>query len=253
MKLVKTLAAAAVLAMSSFATQASTINVGGVTWDPDSAADFSGATAIVRQTINATTGEVSGFGLISVMNGLSANQFCSGCELSFQFGGFTPIGQTVVPTPTPGLAINYANGWFKLFVDVSKNATIATGGSNALALTQAATGDGNLWLSLVGHNQNGSSFTGTVNGTTTKPRLTGQGLLSVVGGIAAGNFNTNSQENGADLAFTTSFSSFIGGGILNSFGTGNFDGETIPAPSSLAVLGLGLIGLVGAARRKSSK
>lgn len=253
MKLVKTLAAAAVLAMSSFATQASTINVGGVTWDPDSAADFSGATAIVRQTINATTGEVSGFGLISVMNGLSANQFCSGCELSFQFGGFMPIGTTIVPTSTPGLAINYASGWFKLFVDVSKNATIATGGTDALSLTNASTGDGNLWLSLVGHNVNGSTFTGTVKGSATKPRLTGEGLLSVVGGLAAGHFDTNSQDSGADLAFTTSFSSFIGSGILNSFGTGNFDGDSIPAPSSLAVLGLGLIGLAGAARRKSSK
>ena len=67
MKLVKTLAAAAVLAMSSFATQASTITVGGVSWDTDYVdagdSDFLGGFEFTQwfSDVNSTIGDLSNY------------------------------------------------------------------------------------------------------------------------------------------------------------------------------------------------
>jgi hypothetical protein len=68
-------------------------------------------------------------------------------------------------------------------------------------------------------------------------------------GAAAWNFNTNTQLFKSDIWFTAS-ASLQGGRFLS--GNGTAIGDSISAPSSLAVLGLGLLGLAGVARRKKS-
>lgn len=268
MKLVKTLAAAAVLAMSSFATQASTINVGGVNWDPESSLDFNGVSATLIQNISTTTGGVSGYGVVTTLNGQGQSLFCPGCQLSFTFGGFQPVGGPSV-LPVAGLTgqqINYSGGWMKLFVDHNNDISNV---NDPNSLTAANTSNGKLWLDLVAHSINGVSFTG-INATsqvfnTIVGSLIGAGQFDVLRteGTAWANFDTNTRQGGSDLAFTTSFSNLsyttLGTGAnairipTTSFGSGTFTGDTIPTPSSLAVLGLGLIGLVGAARRKAQK
>lgn len=248
-KVLAGVAVAAALATSAYAVP---ITVGGVTWDPDSIFDFSSATDSIRQSIDPNTGIVSGFGVIRTINTLTG--FCTGCELTFVFGGFTPVSGVTVPTVGGG-QILYKNGFVNVYVDFTPETSI---NSSAGSMTLASTSDGDLWLGLLGHNgRDGSSFTGTVNLTGgTLDSLSGSGLLDVVGGLAASNLNTNTKADGADLAFSTSFTTFLpNGNLLEAVGTGNFKGDSvgnrIPEPESLALVGLGLMGLAVSRRRKS--
>jgi len=250
-KIVLSLATAAAFVGSA---QASMINVGGVMFDPDSLLDFSGTSATLTQSINPLTGVLSGYGVITALSGENASTFCPGCELTLQYGGFHPIGAVAVPTATPGLAISYAGGWMKLFVDNTPDASA----TNPLLLTAANTGDGILWADLIGHAISGVTLTGNVEGTVAKPRLKDGGTLDIIGGAAFQHLNTNEQEDGADLAFTSSFSTFptLPGHPKSLFfatGTGNFDGNSIPEPGSIALIGLGLLGAAFTRRSKAKK
>lgn len=247
MKLFKKLLAGAALVAAGFGS-AQAITVGGVTWDQTSGLDFSAASVAIHQFIDPVTGVVSGFGTINTLNGSTG--FCAGCELTFQFGGFTPITPQL-PSPAGG-TILYTNGFVNVFVDSTPEAF----NSDALSMTTASTGDGLLWLSLVGHNSalNGASFAGTVNkdflGNVAS--LAGGGLLDVTGGLAQLALDTNKKNEGSDFTFTTSFTSFLDDALLDSIGTGNFNSKTVPEPTSIALLGLGLAGLGFAKRRKSA-
>ena len=250
MKLFKKALAGVAVAAAMVTAQASPITVGGVTWDPDSVIDFSAASVSIHQQINAGTGEVTGFGTVNTINGVGG--FCAGCELTFTFGGYTPNAPGFLPT-IGGAAINYSNGWVKVWVDASPETLL---NSSAVTMTSASTGDGVLWLDLVGHNTGGKTFTGTVNLNGfdgSLESLSGGGLLDAVGGLAFGNFNTNAKADGSDLTFSNSFTTFLpSGNLLDALGTGNFNGNTIPEPESLALVGLGLLGLAASRRRKAA-
>ncbi|MDB5892909.1 MAG: sorting protein, partial [Rhodoferax sp.] len=214
--------------------------------------DFSAASVSIHQFIDGTTGVVSGFGTINTLNGVAG--FCSGCELTFQFGGFTPISG-LLPSASGG-TILYKDGFVNVYVDTSPEAV----NNSALGMTTASTGDGDLWLSLAGHNSilNGASFAGTVNldSFKTLSSLSGGGILDVTGGLAQTYLDSNAKNEGSDFAFSTSFTSFLpANSLLNSVGTGNFNAKTVnqvPEPSSIALLGLGLAGLGFAQRRRNA-
>ncbi len=248
----KTLISAAFAAGIAASTQASAINVGGVEWDPNSPLDFSSFSIAIRQFIDPTSGIASGYGIVSTINGTSAAVFAPGQELTFQFGNYTPTVSNALPT-TPGQVIGYNNGFLNLYIDDTPE---ISNPSDPLSLTAANTGDGNLWLSALGHLFSGSTLTGTVNGGATISGLTGVGLLDVIGGLAAANFDTNTQQDGADLRYSTSFTLlFPQNNPLNAAGTGNFFGDSIgiPEPASLALVGLGLLGIGALRRRKAAK
>ena len=245
----KVLAGAALAATALTSAYAAPTTVGGVTWDPDSPLDFSSFSIAIRQQIDPVTGVVSGFGFISTMNGASQASFCPGCELTFTFGGFTPIGSNPIPS-TSNSTVLYTGGFVRVYVDTTPE---ITNPSDPTTLSLANTGDGNLWLDLAGHPVGANNL--TLTGTVTPDTLAGQGLLDVVGGLAAANFNTNTRGDGSDFSFTNSFSLFFPqGNLLNAAGTGNFFSNSIaiPEPASLALAGVALLG-AGLARRRSTK
>ncbi len=246
----KTLAAAALTAALATSAQAAMINVGGVIWDPSSILDFNGTSATLTQSI-AANGTLSGFGVVTTLNGNGVGVFCPGCEVTIQYGGFTPIGGALLPLAGgTGAAINYTGGWLNIFVDHTPDASA----TNPLLLDNTNTGDGALWLSLTGHNVGGVSLTGF--NFSSMGFLAGQGLLDVTGGLAGGNIDTNTKADGADLAFTSTFTNLVFANIPQvgrvpvwSSGSATFNGDSIPEPATLALIGLGLLG-AGALRRR---
>ena len=155
-----------------------------------------------------------------------------------------------------GQTIEYAGGWVNVYVGSTPE---ITNPSDPTTLTSANTGDGDLWLAFAGHEINGVSFVGTVvgnEGTGVITSLQGGGVLDVIDGLAAGNFDTNTQPDGSDFTFSNSFTLFFPSSptknLLNAAGTGNFFSNSIsvPEPSSLALAGHGLLGLGTLGRRE---
>ena len=248
-KTLLSLGMAAVLGLTGMSASASMINVGGVTWDPDAVFgfptlnDFSANASLIESAVAQLPGDlVTGRGKFDKLNSATSNgsSFCNGCELTYTFSmnlaGITPTGATTANFVFNNLSV-------KFFVDTAQN-------YNG---TMSSASDGELWLEMSGNGVLDGSGNNIGTGSDTG---SGSALLDVIGGLAYGNFNTNTFLNGADMVFSSSFQPTgaidpeTGRAIL--FGTSDLQASSIPEPESLALVGLGLLGLAAARRRKQA-
>jgi hypothetical protein len=273
MKLVKTLFATAALVASSFAAQATPITVGGVTWDPDyvdaSDNDFIGEFKFTQwfATTTSTLGSLNNYSsavginqVVSSLNGSGTNSgyflqgigefdringltggFCNNCELLYAFGGIELKND---------LSFDITNAWARvwtnnLFPDYTSPA------SNQAEVNDALVGFNMPWLDLA------------IVGLDFQPgSLVSDGKVSAIfkatGGKAFNNFDQGLTNGLISYTANANFSTSVtvnnpNGAKFSSGGNGSVLSDTIPEPSSLAILGLGLLGLASAARRKQVK
>jgi hypothetical protein len=231
----------------SMSANAGNVNIGGVIWDPGSTIAFPDlgdfvANGTIFETSATFPGEtVVGQGQVTQINSAVPNggDFCPGCELTFTFS-MDLVSFVGAPNDTLGGIdgdFTFENLTIQFWVD---NAQDYDG-------TYASAAGGQLWLELVLNPANFLTGSGTALGSGSD-QGTGSGVLDAVDGLALGNFDTNTQAAGGDLTLTSSFQPTAGvPGLLN--GTFDLTGDTIPEPTSIALLGLGLLGFASARRK----
>lgn len=178
------------------------------------------------------------------MNGVSSDQysttgggalsFAPGRELTFSLGGLvvTGTGQNT-----------FSGGYLNLYSDNHNNFNNNLNGATGAGATD--TDLGGAWLMLQAVSSQFISTSPDVNNPLQSGQLNVQ--WEVVGGLAAGNFVNNFYTTYD--ARTRASAEFEG---QTATGNGTFNANTIPEPESLVLVGLGLLGLAAARRRKSA-
>jgi len=275
MKYLNTFVGAAALALASYNVNAAPVEAGGVVWDEYEggiageirfqqwySADSFAGTNYIDNSANVSladaldgNGYLSGLGVISILyDGRNftdttvpfpfiGSEYCAtgfDCVLTFAFGGLS-----VQSVTADGFIFDTSDAWLNIYfqepVLVSQGLVDST-----LHTKFASVQSGSLWASF-------DFDQAILKGTD----LSGAGgtfeaLLSITGGnpdvIAALDVNALASD------FFLNSSALIGSSGYSNLANGQFLSTTaVPAPASIALLGLGLLGLAGGRRLANRK
>jgi hypothetical protein len=279
-------AAIAAMLAAPLAANAALVTVDGIDVEPG--AQFI-TTSLWESVLNLTTGRyqddvLSGVGIvtqidntagsgttwISGQNNRQLTYFFTGYSVSAWYDSFgvKHSGATLHDLGfNLATKIDFTGGSVNIYSDLFVGGTRLNPSGPASYLTDIANAtDGALWLSLIGHS---STFldpnllvfrTGTLLGDVDAANSIhlgnkGIGYLDVVGGDAAGLFNTNSWDLGPEGKADTKFEAKVSTTNCSDWplcGTASLKTQSVPEPGSMALFGIGLAGFaVSRLRRKS--
>lgn len=258
------LSAAAAIALPGMAQA---ITISGITFEP-------GATLVIgtiyegrvdgtdpyAEAVTAAGQELGGVGIVdAVKNAAGVTIWANGdnnTELTFQFGGF--ISEAPVNFGGP-IGLNFSGGFANFFAGTAADRDFVT---SPIATMLASASNGTDWLNLVGGSTGVNCALAGVDCTLQSFILdgtlqaigsgVGNGFLNVTAGAGAANtfFDTNSAGGGNDFSLGSSFNSTLATGAMFASGSMDLRATAIPEPSTLALLGLGLLGFGMNVRRR---
>ncbi len=242
----------------SISANAGDIQVGGITWDPDETFSFAlgteddyGMDGELFESVVELGSDVDGdgviepfvvgWGTVDEINGRD-DFLCAGCMLTMTFS-MDFLSST---TTADGVDFKFENLMATFWVGQASDFAGLDTLDDLIAMSETQLS----WLELEGflNPLTGAELDGSADEIGTGGE-TGEGsaLLEVVGGVAAFNFDTDTQNYGTDFVLNSQFLPVNNLPLLE--GGFQLKGDSIPEPASIALLALGLLGF--AARRKA--